>query len=220
MVGVLAALELFTSRVDERENEFLLKLLEKHHARLMAQFDRHIVSFHGVPLMPSSPSSQSEQIKTVEDTKLTSRKRGGVIHFVKYFPVYVGRIETLMIGTEGLEIRQNVDAAYDRIVKAMFESLKRMAKIDGEGEDKGQLNYHVILIGAFTISDFVVLRAALTPGIKENMHHFVTEIQSLDIGSVSSFLVRAEGTYDENLVAYVKLVLRRPFLKILVGGTR
>ena len=112
--------------------------------------------------MPSSPSSQSEQIKSVEDTKLTSRKRGGVVHFVKYFPVYVGRTEALMIGTDGLGIRQNVDAAYDRIVKAMFESLKRMAKMGGEGEDKGQLNYHVILIGASTISDFVVSRVALT----------------------------------------------------------
>jgi hypothetical protein len=36
VVGVLAALELFMSRADERENEFLLKLLEKHHARLKA----------------------------------------------------------------------------------------------------------------------------------------------------------------------------------------
>jgi len=54
----------------------------------------------------------------------------------------------------------------------------------------------------------------------ENMHHFVTEIQSLDIGSVSSFLGRAESIYDENLAAYVKLVLRRPFLKILVSGSR
>jgi hypothetical protein len=79
---------------------------------------------------------------------------------VKHFPVYVGRTEALMIGAEGLEIRQNVDAAYDRIVKAMFESLKRMAKMDGEGEDKGQLNYHVILIGASVTSDFVVSRAA------------------------------------------------------------
>ena len=52
------------------------------------------------------------------------------------------------------------------------------------------------------------------------MHHFVTEIQSLDIGSVSSFLVQAESVYDENLAAYVKLVLRRPFVKILVGGIR
>ena len=48
MVGVLAALELFMSRADERENEFLLKLLEKHHVRLMAQFDRHVVSVHDV----------------------------------------------------------------------------------------------------------------------------------------------------------------------------
>jgi hypothetical protein len=62
-------------------------------------------------------------------------------------------MEGLMIGTEGLEIRQNVDAAYDRMVQTMFESLKRMAKMDGEGEDKGQLNYHVILIGA-SISSF------------------------------------------------------------------
>jgi len=42
----------------------------------------------------------------------------------------------------------SVDAAYERIVDTMFESLKQMAKMDGEGEDKGQLNYHVILIGA------------------------------------------------------------------------
>lgn len=29
----------------------------------------------------------------------------------------------------------------------MLESLQQMAKLEGEGEDKGQLNYHVILIG-------------------------------------------------------------------------
>ena len=29
----------------------------------------------------------------------------------------------------------------------MFDSLKQIAKLEGEGEDKGQLNYHVILIG-------------------------------------------------------------------------
>ena len=61
-----------------------------------------------------------------------------------------------MIGAEGLEIRQNVDAAYGRIVKAMFESLKRMAKMDGEGEDKGQLNYHVTLIGTSITPGFVI----------------------------------------------------------------
>lgn len=51
MIGVLAALELFMSRADERENEFLLKLLEKHHARLKGQFDRHVVSICDVLLI-------------------------------------------------------------------------------------------------------------------------------------------------------------------------
>lgn len=68
-------------------------------------------------------------------------------HFVKYFPIYVGRVENQLIGADTLKIRSNVDAAYEKIVETMFESLKHMAKLDGEGEDKGQLNYHVILIG-------------------------------------------------------------------------
>ena len=66
-----------------------------------------------------------------------------------------------------------------------------------------------------SVSSFLALFDARC---SENMHHFVSEIQNLDIGSVSSFLVPAESIYDENLAAYVKLVLRRPFLKILVGG--
>jgi len=46
-----------------------------------------------------------------------------------------------------LEIRTSVDSAYEKITQVMFESLKQMAKLEGEGEDKGQLNSHVILIG-------------------------------------------------------------------------
>lgn len=69
--------------------------------------------------------------------------------FIKYFPVYVGRVESQLIGADTREIRQSVDGAYDRIVQSMFDSLKHMAKMNGEDEDKGQLNYHVILIGKF-----------------------------------------------------------------------
>jgi exocyst complex component 1 len=49
------------------------------------------------------------------------------------------------------------------------------------------------------------------------MHHFVAEIGKVEVGSVAGFLKRAEVIYDENLNAYVKLVLRRPFVKILVS---
>jgi exocyst complex component 1 len=70
-----------------------------------------------------------------------------VAHFVKFFPVYVGRVESQLIGADMFEIRQSVDGAYEKIVQTMFGSLKHMAKMNGEDEDKGQMNYHVILIG-------------------------------------------------------------------------
>lgn len=90
---------------------------------------------------------QNEHIKSVEDTKLTSKRRNGVAPFIKHFPSYVGRVESQLIGADALEIRHHVDQSYDKLVSAMFDALKQMAKMDGEGEDKGQLNYHVILIG-------------------------------------------------------------------------
>jgi hypothetical protein len=82
---------------------------------------------------------------------LTSKKRNGVAHFIKYFPVYVGRVESQLIGADILEIRQSVDGAYEKIVQTMFASLKHMAKMHGEDEDKGQMNYHVILTGKLKI---------------------------------------------------------------------
>ena len=59
----------------------------------------------------------------------------------------MGRVESQLIGSDMLEVRATVDTAYEKIVQSMFDSLKQMAKIEGEGEDKGQLNYHVELVG-------------------------------------------------------------------------
>ncbi|KAF8213226.1 exocyst complex component sec3 subunit [Mycena galopus ATCC 62051] len=179
IIGLLASIERFIAEADEKGNAFLFNALGKQHTRLRGLFDRHI----------------NEQIKGVEETKLTSKKRKGVVHFVKHFPIHIGLVESQLIGADSLEIRSTVDAAYDRIVQSMFESLKQMAKMDGEGEDKGQLNFHVILI--------------------ENMHHFVAETSQIEIGSVTVFLRKAEAIYDENLGAYVKIVLRRPFGKLI-----
>lgn len=104
-------------------------------------------------------------------------------------------MENQLLGADGLEIRASVDLAYEKMVNTMFDCLKQMAKMDGEGDDKGQLNYHVILI--------------------ENMHQFLADASELEIGSMRTFLKQAEVIYEENLAAYVKIVLRRPFAKIL-----
>ncbi|KAH7910703.1 exocyst complex component Sec3-domain-containing protein [Hygrophoropsis aurantiaca] len=179
IVGVILCLERFLADADERGNAFFMQMLEKQHTRLKGSFDRHI----------------TQQIKTIEATKLTSKKRKGVASFIKYFPIYISRVEQQLIGADGLEVRANVDLAYEKMVQSMFDCLKHMATFDGEGEDKGQLNYHVLLI--------------------ENMHYFVAEISQLEIGSVAGFLKQAESIYNENLNAYVKIVLRRPFAKII-----
>ena len=49
------------------------------------------------------------------------------------------------------------------------------------------------------------------------MHYFVAEIRQQEIGSVNTFTTQAEAVYEENLNAYVKIVLRRPFSKIIVS---
>ena len=148
---------------------------------------------------------------------MSSKKRHGVAHFVKYFPTYIGHVENQLIGTDGLEIRTNVDAAYEKIVNTIFDSLKQMAKMDGEGEDKGQLNYHVILIGMESV--FAIRNPSLTLR-KENMHHFVAETSQMDVSSMSVFSRQAEAIYEENLGSYVKLVVRRPFGRIIVCTTK
>lgn len=145
---------------------------------------------------------------------MTSKKRKGVAHFIKHFPVYISKVESQLVGADNLEIRTSVDTAYERIVQSMFDCLKQMAKMDGEGEDKGQLNYHVILIGPY----FACIFCSSLTYPTENMHHFVAEVAELEVGSVSVFMKRAEGIYEENLNAYVKIVLKRPFAKIIVSG--
>ncbi|KIJ68210.1 hypothetical protein HYDPIDRAFT_24509 [Hydnomerulius pinastri MD-312] len=179
VVGIIVCLERFLADADERGNTFFLQILDKQHLRLKGTFDRHV----------------NQQIKMVEETKLTSKKRKGVAHFIKYFPVYISRVEQQLVGADELEIRANVDLAYEKIVHSMFECLKHMATLDGDGEDKGQLNYHVLLV--------------------ENMHYFVAEISRLESGSVAGFLRQAESIYNENLAAYVRIVLRRPFAKMI-----
>ena len=60
-------------------------------------------------------------------------------------------MEAQLHTADGLPIRDRVNSAYERIINSVFGSLQQLAKMDrGDGqaaEDKGQLNYHIIMIG-------------------------------------------------------------------------
>ncbi|KAH7106760.1 exocyst complex component Sec3-domain-containing protein [Auriculariales sp. MPI-PUGE-AT-0066] len=179
IVGIMAALDRWINDVDSNDYFLSRMLQQKIQQRLRGQFQHQI----------------GDQVKSIEQTRVTSKKRLGVAQFIKYFPVYVSRIETQLIGADGYETRSMVDAAYEKLVQSMLECLKTMAKIEGDGEDKGQLNYHVMLI--------------------ENMFYFIHELSEQQLGAVRTFIRKAEDIYEENLAAYVKLVQRRPMGKLL-----
>ncbi|GJJ09890.1 hypothetical protein Clacol_004114 [Clathrus columnatus] len=185
VIGMLATLEAAIKDSEERGNAFWAKVLQRQQQRLKGLYDRHI----------------DEQVRAIEQTKLTTKKRKGVAQFIKYFPTYASRIENQLKGYDSSETRELADAAYEKIIQSMFEALKQMAKLEGDGdaEDKDQLNYHVELVDMHA----------------ENMRYFITEMTEQQLGNFRRFIQLAQSNYDENLSAYIKIILRRPFARIL-----
>jgi len=84
---------------------------------------------------------------------------------MRIFPSFSLALETMLTSADNLEIRETVNQAYTRINKAMFESLKVIARENpsaqtagADPEDKEALNYQILLI--------------------ENMNHYVEEVET------------------------------------------
>lgn len=60
-------------------------------------------------------------------------------------------MEAQLADAQGQAIRSRANDVYERVVNAIFSSVQQLAKMDrGDAlaaEDKGQINYHVIMIG-------------------------------------------------------------------------
>jgi hypothetical protein len=124
-------------------------------------------------------------------------------------------MEAQLEGAEGLPIRDKVNEIYDKVANAIFGTLSQIAKTDrGDGqaaEDKGQLNYHVIMIG----QSRPYSRETQTD-VVENMRHFVDDLSAINRPALAVFLDRAQGIYDENMSQYIRLMLRRSFGRLIV----
>ena len=192
-VGVLFALESQLSELDETNQEFLIHALNKIHDRLATLFSRFI----------------EDQVRGIEDTKVKIKKRKGVIAFIKTFPNFSLAIETMLPPSRNLDIlpiRTMINTAYISINKAMFESLKFIAKespvamaaaggSQGDPEDKEALNYHILLI--------------------ENMNHYIEEVSVKGNAVLEEWKARALEEMTEHLDLYLSAVIRRPLGKIL-----
>lgn len=209
-VGIMYAIERKMGALDETDQEFLSKTMQKLHDRLAGLFARFL----------------DEQVKAIEDTKVKIKKRKGVIGFMRVFPVgavlarpwfpltdsgqgFSARIEEQIPyerpdqASGELDVREMVNEGYVKINKAMFESLQAIAKDSPQvtsqsvdPEDKEQLNYHIMMI--------------------ENMHHYLVEVDTKGNDILEDFRRKAEEEYKEHMGLYIGAVIRRPLAKLLV----
>ncbi|KAF2830433.1 hypothetical protein CC86DRAFT_161498 [Ophiobolus disseminans] len=191
-IGILGAVDRKLLEIEDSNQDFLTRNLQKIHERLKGLFIRFL----------------DEQIRAIEDTKVKIKKRKGVIAFMKTFPHFSTAIENMLPSThdggDQLEIRRMVDDGYQRMNKAMFESLKVIAKESptvmasqgqGDPEDKEALNYHILLI--------------------ENMNHYIEEVDAREDSVLEVWKSKAEDEYAEHMGLYVDAVIRRPLGKLL-----
>ncbi|KAH8600423.1 exocyst complex component Sec3-domain-containing protein [Bisporella sp. PMI_857] len=185
-VGLIVTIERKLLDFEESNQEFLARTFQKLHGRLVGLFTKFL----------------DEQIRAIEETKVKIKKRKGVIGFVKIFPSFSTALETMLISADGLEIRETVNDAYHRINKAMFESLKVIARENpgaqtagADPEDKEALNYQILLI--------------------ENMNHYLEEVETKGNPALEDWKQNAAQEMDEHMSLYVGAVIRRPLGKLL-----
>ncbi|KAJ3074763.1 Exocyst complex component 1 [Podochytrium sp. JEL0797] len=163
--------------------------------RLVLNFDRFV----------------DDQIKKIEETKITFRKRQGILPCVRTFPKFVDHMEKCIDTSRSTTqaARNSVSTAYSRIVKAIFDTLELLAMDQTEGagvkgekegsggkvDDRESLNVHILTI--------------------ENMHHFHSEIRARKIPGLETYVKAAKVLYDMSMEAYIKILIRKPLGKLL-----
>ncbi|QDS75150.1 hypothetical protein FKW77_008088 [Venturia effusa] len=196
-IGIMHALHRNNSFEDTNQ-EFLTKMLTEIANALASRWHKFV----------------DEQIRAIEDTKVKIKKRKGVIGFIKIFPNFSAAIENMLPSAldepaSASEVRRMVDVGYGKINKAMFESLRVIAKespgiapgsaaaggLSADPEDKEALNYQILLI--------------------ENMNHYVEEVETRGDHVLEEGKREAQEEMEEHLGRYVDAVLRRPLGKVM-----
>jgi hypothetical protein len=200
-VGIMHALSKTHSTYEDTNQDFLNRVVLGQTQRLQGLWVKFI----------------DEQVRAIEHTKARVDKRKGVVTFMKTFPDFAAAIENQLPPSAeeppspSNEVRESVDKAYDRLIKAMFKTVRRMAKeIQTAGssgaatlgaareeiEEKNALNAHILLI--------------------ENMNHFVEEVEARGDAVLEEGRREAEEELEDQLGVYVESVVRRPLGKIMV----
>ncbi|KAI8097568.1 exocyst complex component Sec3-domain-containing protein [Halteromyces radiatus] len=180
-VSMMTSVEFQLEKWKESDQEFIYTFFDSLMLRVRRYFKQFVL----------------DQIKIIDDTKVSSKKRRGILPSFRTFPLFVARIELASTGAEAdSQTRQTINDAYDKIIKSMMSSLDTNAKESDEtGDDKEQLNANIMYI--------------------ENMHHFYQALRSNRLPVLEKWVKEAKAKYETSLDAYIKVVIRRPLGKLL-----
>ncbi|KAJ3040279.1 hypothetical protein HK097_002606 [Rhizophlyctis rosea] len=184
-VSMMVRLESYLDDLKPTGHTFIVALFEGVYGKLKGIFEKFV----------------DEQMKAIDETKVTSKKRSGILSFIRTFPRFVDRIERYLPSYEG-PTRQMADKAYSQIVAKMFEALEEVGQqvaannteTKGGSDDKEFLNIHILNV--------------------ENMHHLHTSLRPLKVPSLNPATKQSKQIYEDHLSEYCKVVIRKPLGKL------
>ncbi|KAJ3320672.1 hypothetical protein HDV06_005080 [Boothiomyces sp. JEL0866] len=182
-VGMMVNIEYHIRENQNTCHTYILNLLDSLSRKVNISFEKFV----------------SDQLKAIEESRVASKKRSGILPFIKTVPYFVDRMEKMLSNWDGTA-RKQIDKAYAKILKCIFETFEaeaQQAGVDSKNasDEKEFLNMHILSV--------------------ENMHHLYSELKTRRIPSLDSFAKQAKTLYDVNLEAYCKVVIRKPLGKLL-----
>ncbi|KAJ1981404.1 hypothetical protein H4R33_005256 [Dimargaris cristalligena] len=185
-VGMMVSVEQHMKECEISNQEFLFVVLQNMQKQLAATFARFV----------------DEQLRAIDETKVTTKKRIGILPFFRVFPRFAKKLDGIL-GNSQTEARKLVSQGYEKIVRTMFARLLAIARdadvasyqTDDKDAVKEQLNAHILTL--------------------ENMHYFYSALRATEVSVLKPYIEQALTNYNMAMSAYVKTVIRRPLGKLI-----
>ncbi|XP_072262325.1 exocyst complex component 1 isoform X9 [Pyxicephalus adspersus] len=127
----------------------------------------------------------SNQIKQMEDVKISKKSKVGILPFVSGFEEFAELAESIFRGSER---RGDLDKAYTKLIKAVFINVEKVANESQK-----------------TPRDVVMM---------ENFHHIFATLSRLKISCLETEKREAKQKYNDHLQSYVIYSLGHPLEKL------
>ncbi|KAL4400181.1 phosphatidylinositol-4,5-bisphosphate binding protein [Malassezia pachydermatis] len=142
-----------------------------------------------------------DQLAAFEQTKVSTKKRTGILPVFAAFPAFVQRMEQQLSDADDLQVRATVDAGYERLSRTMIATIQTLPRnAHAMDDDKGQLNHFTILL-----ENMHYISVRIRPGMPPNPA--LAQLQS-----------QAQHLLKTSRDGYVQSVLRRPLGKVMDFG--